>query len=156
MTNNTDKEGNLLPSEERLTKFGKILRKYSIDELPELFCILTGKMSVIGPRPLLKQYLPLYSMRHLQRHEMRPGLACFPLSPITTWTWNDQFENDIWYIEHCSFWIDIKMVFTVLKEAIHGSEYRTDDTREEFNGKNLNSDAKETAKHENLSHSSTS
>jgi hypothetical protein len=73
----------------------------------------------------------------MMRHEMRPGLACVPLNPIKTWTWNDQFENDIWYIENCSFVVDIKMVFAVIKEAIVGSDYRVNDTREEYNGDNL-------------------
>ena len=140
MTNEKDTDGNLLPSEQRLTKFGKLIRKFSIDELPELFCIFKGDMSIIGPRPLLVKYLPLYSERHLQRHEMRPGLACYSLKPMNSWSWNDQFENDIWYIENCSFLVDIKMIFVVLKEAINGSEYRVADTREEFNGNNLYSD----------------
>ncbi len=146
MNNKTDKNGVLLPGEQRLTKFGKLLRRFSLDELPELFCIFTGKMSIVGPRPLLVRYLPLYTPRHMMRHEMRPGLACVPLKPLKTWTWNDQFENDIWYIENCSFWVDIKMVIAVIREAIVGSEYRVNDTREEFNGRNLYTNAKETDK----------
>ena len=146
MNNATDENGELLPGEQRVTKFGKLIRRLSLDELPELFCILTGKMSVIGPRPLLVRYLPLYTPRHMMRHEMRPGLACVPLKPIKTWTWNDQFENDIWYIENCSFVVDVKMVLAVIKEAIAGSEYRVNDTREEYNGENLYTNAKETSK----------
>ncbi|MBR1431789.1 sugar transferase [Ruminococcus sp.] len=142
MTNAKDKTGKLLPSEQRLTPFGKFIRRFSLDELPELFCILTGKMSIIGPRPLLKQYLPLYSKRHRMRHEVRPGFACVPLKPMKTWSWNDQFENDIWYVENCSLIVDIKMIFAVLREAIAGSEYRANDTRTEFTGDNLYSDAK--------------
>ena len=137
MTNEKDDKGNLLPGEQRLTNFGRIIRKTSIDELPELFCILTGKMSIIGPRPLLIRYLPLYSERHLHRHDVRPGLACYSLKPMKSWTWNDQFENDIWYIENCSFLIDVKMIFAVGKQAIRGSESRANDVREEFNGHNL-------------------
>ncbi len=76
------------------------------------------------------------------RHEVRPGFACVPLKPMKTWSWNDQFENDIWYIENCSFLVDVKMIFAVLREAIAGSEYRVDDTRNEYNGVNLYSDAK--------------
>ena len=143
MTNKTDENGKLLPSDERLTSFGRVIRRLSLDELPELFCIFTGKMSIIGPRPLLPKYLPYYTERHMMRHEMRPGLACVPIKPISTWSWNDQFENDIWYIENCDFLIDLKMVFAVAKEAIVGSEYRVEDTRSEFNGNNLFDNAKE-------------
>ena len=143
MTNQTDGNGELLPSDKRLTSFGKFIRKYSLDELPELFCIITGKMSIIGPRPLLVRYLPHYTERHMHRHDMRPGFACVPLKPIKTWTWNDQFENDIWYIENCSFLVDLKMIFAVLRESLASSEYRVEDTRKEFNGNNLYSDAKE-------------
>lgn len=146
MTNEKDESGHLLPGDKRITKFGRFIRRFSLDELPELFCIFTGKMSIIGPRPLLVRYLPLYTPRHMMRHEVRPGLACVPLKPIKTWTWNDQFENDIWYIEHCSLAVDVKMVFAVIKEAIAGSEYRVNDTREEYNGKNLYTNAKENSK----------
>ncbi len=137
MTNATDKNGELLPGNLRLTRFGRFIRKYSIDELPELFCILTGKMSVIGPRPLCVEYLPLYSDRHKIRHEVRPGLACVRLKSGDSWTWRDQFENDIWYVENCSMLVDMKMVFAVLREAIHPSKYRIEATREPFNGNNL-------------------
>ena len=143
MTNEKDENGELLPSEKRLTSFGRFIRRFSLDELPELFCIFTGRMSIIGPRPLLVKYLPLYSKRHMMRHEARPGFACMSLKPIKTWTWNDQFENDIWYVENCSFLVDIKMIFAVAKEALAGAEYRVDDIRTEFNGDNLYSDAKE-------------
>ena len=142
MTNDTDAEGNLLPEDQRATKFGKLIRRLSLDELPELFCILTGKMSIIGPRPLLVRYLPFYTERHMHRHDMRPGFACVPLKPMKTWSWNDQFENDIWYIENCSFLIDVQMIFAVLREAIAGAEYRVGGDREEFVGTNLYSDAK--------------
>lgn len=144
MTNEKDEDSELLPSEQRLTSFGRFIRRFSLDELPELFCILTGKMSIIGPRPLLVRYLPLYTPRHMMRHDVRPGFACVPLKPIKTWSWNDQFENDIWYIENCSFLTDVRMIFAVAREAIVGSEYRVDDTRSEFTGDNLYSDAKTT------------
>lgn len=142
MTNEKDEKGELLPSEQRLTSFGRFIRRFSFDELPELFCIFSGKMSIIGPRPLLVRYLPLYTERHMMRHEVRPGFACVPLKPMKTWSWNDQFENDIWYVENCSFLVDLKMIFAVAREAIVGSEYRVDDTRSEFTGDNLYSDAK--------------
>lgn len=132
MTNKTDDKGQLLPGNQRLTSFGRFIRRFSLDELPELFCIFTGKMSIIGPRPLLPQYLPYYTRRHMIRHEVRPGFACVPLKPMKTWTWNDQFENDIWYIENCSFLVDIKEVLAVLREAIVGAEYRVNDSRKKF------------------------
>ena len=132
MTNETDENGKLLPGNQRLTSFGRFMRRFSLDELPELFCIFSGKMSIIGPRPLLVQYLPHYTERHMMRHEMRPGVACIPLKPIKTWSWNDQFENDIWYIENCSFLVDLKEIFAVLLEAIAGAEYRVNDERPLF------------------------
>lgn len=156
MTNETDENGALLPGEQRVTSFGRFIRRFSLDELPELFCIFTGKMSIIGPRPLLTEYLPYYTRRHMARHEMRPGLACASLKPVKTWTWNDQFENDIWYIENCSFWVDVKMVFAVAKAAVVGADYRVNDTRKEFNGKNLYSDASGVKAHESISDSTAS
>lgn len=139
MTNERGEDGLLLPEDKRLTKFGLFLRKASIDELPELYSIFKGDMSIIGPRPLLVEYLPLYSLRHACRHKVRPGLACVRIMPSDskTWTWGEQFENDIWYIEHLSFKTDVKMVFAVLKEAIKGAEYRANDTRIPFIGDNL-------------------
>jgi undecaprenyl phosphate N,N'-diacetylbacillosamine 1-phosphate transferase len=139
MTNERGEDGLLLPESERLTKFGRMLRKTSIDELPELFNILKGDMSIIGPRPLLVEYLPLYSKRHRYRHAVRPGLACVRIMPSNskTWTWGEQFENDIWYIEHLSFKTDVKMALAVAKEAIKGADYRADDTRVPFTGDNL-------------------
>lgn len=132
MTNEKDESGELLPSEQRLTSFGRFIRRFSLDELPELFCIFTGKMSIIGPRPLLVRYLPFYTKRHMHRHDMRPGFACVPLKPFKTWSWNDQFENDIWYIENCSFLVDLKMIFAVAREAVAGAEYRVNDSRKKF------------------------
>ena len=137
MTNETDENGELLPGYMRLTTFGKIIRKVSIDELPELFCIFLGKMSIVGPRPLRMGYLPLYSPRHMMRHEIRPGFACVRLQPGDTWTWRDQFENDLWYLEHCSLLVDIRMVFAVIREVLHPSKVRIDATRPPFDGTNL-------------------
>lgn len=141
MTNEKDENGELLPGEKRLTSFGRFLRRFSLDELPELFCIFIGKMSIVGPRPLLIAYLPYYTERHMMRHEVRPGLTCVPLKQTQTWTWNDQFENDIWYIENCSFFIDVKMVLAIAREAVTARKYRVEDTREEFVGNNLEADA---------------
>lgn len=141
MTNKTDENGELLPDDKRLTTFGRALRRFSIDELPELFSIFTGKMSIIGPRPLLPRYLERYSPRHRMRLSVRPGLALVSLKPMKTWTWNAQFENDIYYIENISFCLDVMMVFAVAKEAIRGSDYRVEATREEYTGDNLDFDA---------------
>ena len=121
----------------KITKFGHFLRRFSLDELPELFCILFGKMSIIGPRPLLPESLYFFTKRHMTRHLVKPGLALVSLKPLKTWTWNDQFENDVWYLENISFVTDFKMIFAIAKEAIKGSEYRVNDTREEYNGDNL-------------------
>lgn len=139
MTNEIGEDGWLLPEEKRLTKFGRIIRKTSIDELPELFNILKGDMSIIGPRPLLVEYLDYYSPRHAMRHAVRPGLACFRIIPTSskTWTWREQFENDIYYVEHVSFITDVKMIFAVIKEVFKASDVRANDTRPSFMGDNL-------------------
>lgn len=136
MTNERNDKGELLPAQERLTRFGKVIRKYSIDELPELVCILKGQMSIIGPRPLRVEYLPLYNARYRMRHAVKPGFACVRLVSGGSWTWRDQFENDIWYIENCSFSVDLRMLAAVAKEAIHPSLCRTEATRKPFDGNN--------------------
>lgn len=139
MTNARDSRGVLLPEKERLTSFGRFIRKTSLDELPELINIFKGDMSIIGPRPLLVEYMDYYSTRHAQRHAVRPGLACFRIikTDSTTWTWRDQFENDIWYVEHISFLTDIKMVYAVLREVLKASDIRAEDERLPFTGDNL-------------------
>lgn len=143
MTNETDECGELLPEEFRLTKFGLFLRRTSLDELPELWSIFTGKMSIVGPRPLLTEYIELYTPRHKMRHSVRPGLACVRIKRSKadvipdSWTWREQFENDIYYIENISFTLDVKMIIGIALKAIKGSSYRTNDTRVRFNGKNL-------------------
>jgi undecaprenyl phosphate N,N'-diacetylbacillosamine 1-phosphate transferase len=142
MTNERDKDGKLLDSELRITPFGRLLRRSSIDELAGLFCVFTGKMSVIGPRPLLVDYLPLYSERHRYRHRVRPGLVCLRINgndriSTDTWTWYDQFENDIFYVENVSMLLDIKMIMKAIKVAFAGSDMRTNAKRVRFNGENL-------------------
>lgn len=139
MTNEVGEDGWLLPEEKRITSFGRFIRKTSIDELPELVNIFKGDMSIIGPRPLLVEYLDYYSPRHSMRHSVRPGFACFRIIPTdsTTWTWGEQFENDIWYVEHVSFITDVKMIFAVLKEVFKASETRANDSRPPFTGDNL-------------------
>jgi undecaprenyl phosphate N,N'-diacetylbacillosamine 1-phosphate transferase len=142
MTNETDKNGVLLPENERLTRFGKLLRRLSFDELPALFSIIKGDMSIVGPRPLLPEYLGLYSEYHNMRHSIRPGLACIRVykkgeKRSKTWTWSEQFENDIYYIQNISFKLDLLIIFAIAKEAIVGSKTRTNDMRIRFNGHNL-------------------
>lgn len=142
MTNDTDESGNLLPENLRITKFGRILRRTSVDELPELFNIIRGDMSIVGPRPLLSSYIKLYSARHIMRQSVRPGLACprvYKRGEIkaSSYTWRQQFENDVYYIEHISFLLDVKMIFAIAKEALIGSDMRSDDTRVPFDGYNL-------------------
>jgi sugar transferase EpsL len=112
MTNRLDSSGNLLPDSQRLTSLGHFLRAFSLDELPELFNILRGDMSFVGPRPLLMQYLPLYSTEQARRHDVIPGLTGWAqVNGRNAITWPDKFKYDIWYVDHWSFWLDIKIIF---------------------------------------------
>lgn len=146
MTNQTDENGNLLPGNQRLTKFGMFIRKTSLDELPELFCIIKGDMSIIGPRPLLPQYTKLYNQKHKRRLLVRPGLTCLWIKKNKDdikpdkFTWGTQFDNDVWYVDNISFLTDIKMIFAIIKEVISPREDRISAIRQEFNGKNLYDD----------------
>lgn len=139
MTNERGKDGYLLPEKKRLTKFGYFIRKTSIDELPGLINILKGDMSIVGPRPLLIEYMKYYNPRHAMRQAVRPGLTLERITKTNskTWTWREQFENDIWYIEHISFITDVKMIFAIIRAVFRGSEYRASDTRMPFDGTNL-------------------
>lgn len=115
MTNAKDENGNLLPPAERITKFGKFVRKTSLDELLQLWLIFVGKMSIIGPRPLLMEYLPRYNKQQHMRHAVRPGLECpMVYSDEEAITWEKRFENDIWYVENVSFKTDCKMFFRLI------------------------------------------
>ena len=143
MTNEKDENGKLLHPSKRITKFGRFLRRTSLDELAGLFNVFNGTMSIIGPRPLMVDYLPLYNERHKYRHSVRPGLACWDLkrgSKLTSqsWTWNAQFESDIYYVENVSFLLDVKMVLKTVKVVFTKSEMRTNSDRVKFNGENLN------------------
>ncbi len=143
MNNDTDEEGKLLHASKRITKFGRILRRTSLDELAGLFNVFNGTMSIIGPRPLMVEYLPLYNERHKYRHAVRPGLACWNLNcgnKITSasWTWNAQFESDVYYVENVSFLLDVKMVLKTVQVMLTKSEMRTNSDRVRFNGENLN------------------
>ena len=119
MTNKKDKNGNLLPDSERLTKFGKFLRNTSLDELPELFNILIGQMSFIGPRPLLVEYLDYYTEEEHHRHDVRPGLTGWAqVNGRNLLNWEERFQKDLEYIEKCSFMFDLKIVFITIKKVI--------------------------------------
>ena len=142
MNNKCDETGELLHPSDRITPFGRFIRRYSIDELGGLFNVFNGTMSIIGPRPLMVDYLPLYNERHKYRHSVRPGLACWDLKSDgklsnEKWTWNAQFENDIYYVENVSFWLDVKMVLKTFQVVFTKSEMRTNSDRVKFNGENL-------------------
>ena len=129
MTDARDKEGKLLPDSERLTGFGKLLRKTSLDELPELFCILKGDMSFIGPRPLLVEYLPYYTKREKLRHTVRPGLTGLAqASGRNTVDWDTRFELDATYVENLSFLMDLKVIVMTIKTVLGHSEQVAEDT----------------------------
>ncbi|MBM1142730.1 sugar transferase [Alcanivorax sp. ZXX171] len=117
MTSERDRHGVLLADEYRLTPFGRLLRSTSLDELPELFNVLKGDMSLVGPRPLLMEYLPLYSERQARRHEVRPGITGWAqINGRNALSWEEKFELDVWYVENRTLWLDIKILFlTVLK-----------------------------------------
>lgn len=116
-------DGRLLPPSQRLTKYGKFIRKYSLDELPNLFNILRGDMSIIGPRPLPIEFEERYSERHKQRCLVRPGLECPCIhSDNHVRLYQEQFENDIWYVENISFWVDVKMAFSLLRMVLNKKE----------------------------------
>ena len=137
MSDARDENGNLLPDEVRLTRFGKILRSTSLDELPELVNILKGDMSIVGPRPLLVRYLPLYNEHQARRHEVRPGFTGYAqVHGRNAITWEDKFDKDVYYVDHVSFLMDWKIIFrtvlTVLKRE--GISSSSSVTMEPFRG----------------------
>lgn len=139
MTNDRDKFGELLPDEIRLTKFGKFLRSTSLDELPELFNILIGDMSIVGPRPLLIQYLHLYDEHQKRRHEVRPGLSGWAqINGRNAISWNDKFKYDVYYVDNLSFIFDLKILVQTIYKVIKrdGINSQSDATMEAFDGNN--------------------
>ena len=138
MTDARDENGNLLPDDVRLTKFGKLLRSTSLDELPEVFNILKGDMSIIGPRPLLVKYLPLYNEEQKRRHEVRPGLSGYAqVNGRNSVSWEEKFRMDVEYVDHVTFMGDVKIILgTVLKAFVkrEGINSETAATMEEFKG----------------------
>lgn len=139
MTDERDAEGKLLPDSDRLTKVGKFVRSTSIDELPQLINVLKGDMALIGPRPLLVQYLPLYSKEQARRHEVRPGITgwaqCHGRNAIS---WTKKFELDVWYVDHVSFITDIKVILITIKKVLMRADISQEGqaTMELFNGSN--------------------
>ena len=139
MTDERDESGNLLPDEKRLTKIGKFIRSTSIDELPQLINVLKGDMALIGPRPLLPQYLPLYSKEQARRHEVRPGITGWAqVNGRNAISWTKKFELDVWYVDHCSFLLDLKIIFLTIKKVFvrEGISSDTSVTMEAFTGNN--------------------
>lgn len=139
MTDERDEDDNLLPDEKRLTKIGKFIRSTSVDELPQLFNVLKGDMSLIGPRPLLPQYLLLYSKEQARRHEVRPGITGWAqVNGRNAISWTKKFELDVWYVDHCSFLLDLKIIFLTVKKVFvrEGISSDTSVTMEPFTGNN--------------------
>jgi len=139
MTDEKDENGNLLPDAQRLTKVGRLVRSTSIDELPQLINVLKGDMALIGPRPLLVQYLPLYSKEQARRHEVRPGISgwaqCHGRNVIS---WTERFKLDVWYVDHCTLWTDIKVIWITIMKVLKCADINEagQATMEVFNGHN--------------------
>ena len=144
MTDARDENGNLLPDDVRLTKFGRLLRSTSLDELPELWNIFKGDMSIVGPRPLLVRYLPRYNEEQKQRHDVRPGLTGWAqVNGRNAISWEEKFRLDVWYVQHLSFYLDVKTVFLTVKKVFcrEGISSDTAVTMEEFWGSAKEDDA---------------
>lgn len=123
MTDEKDENGKLLPNEQRITPVGKFIRKFSLDELPQLINVLKGDMAFIGPRPLLIKYLPLYSEEQHRRHEVRPGMSGWAqVNGRNNISWTEKFKLDVWYVDHVSLWLDIKIIFMTIKNVLSGKD----------------------------------
>ena len=137
MTDERDEKGDLLPDEKRLKGVGKIIRSLSLDELPQLFNVLKGDMSFVGPRPLLKEYLPLYSKEQMRRHDVKPGITGWAqVNGRNLLDWQTRFAYDVWYVDHCSFWLDLKILWMTILKVIkrEGVSSATSATMEKFKG----------------------
>jgi undecaprenyl phosphate N,N'-diacetylbacillosamine 1-phosphate transferase len=137
MTDAKDHQNQLLPDEERLTWIGKMIRNLSLDELPQLFNVLTGNMSIVGPRPLLVEYLPLYNVRQQRRHDVKPGITGWAqVNGRNSIAWTQKFELDVWYVDNVSFWLDIRILFLTVKKVLksEGISSETSATMEKFRG----------------------
>ena len=139
MTDERDADGNLLPDADRLTNVGRFVRSTSIDELPQLINVLKGDMALIGPRPLLVQYLPLYSKEQARRHDVRPGITGWAqVNGRNAISWTKKLELDVWFVDHCSFWLDVKIIFLTIKKVFvrEGISQEGQATMEFFTGNN--------------------
>ena len=139
MTDECDANGDLLPDEQRLTKVGKFIRSTSVDKLPQLINVLRGDMALIGPRPLLPQYLPLYNKEQARRHEVRPGITGWAqVNGRNAISWTKKFELDVWYVDHCSFILDLRIIVLTIKKVFvrEGISSETSATMEYFTGNN--------------------
>lgn len=139
MTDERDENGKLLPDTQRLTKVGKFVRSTSIDELPQLINVLKGDMALIGPRPLLVQYLPLYSKEQARRHEVRPGITGWAqVNGRNAISWQKKFELDVWYVDNCTLWIDTKIIWITIMKVLKRTDISQEGqaTMEAFNGNN--------------------
>ena len=139
MTNKCDLDGNLLPDSIRLTKFGKLLRSTSLDELPGLWNVIKGNMSLVGPRPLLVEYLPLYNDRQMRRHEVLPGITGWAqVNGRNSISWDEKFDLDVWYVDNQSIWLDVKILWLTVKKVIMRDGINQDGqaTSEYFKGNN--------------------
>ena len=137
MTNDTDVNGELLPDEQRLIGIGKFIRSASLDELPQIFNVLKGDMSFVGPRPLLIEYLPLYNEREKKRHDVKPGITGWAqVNGRNAISWEQKFEYDVWYVEHQSFWLDMKILWMTFLKVVNRSDISSDTavTMEKFKG----------------------
>jgi lipopolysaccharide/colanic/teichoic acid biosynthesis glycosyltransferase len=141
MTDERGADGHLLPDAQRLTKVGRFVRSTSLDELPQLINVLKGDMALIGPRPLLVKYLPLYSKEQMRRHEVRPGISgwaqCHGRNNIS---WTEKFKLDVWYVDHCTLWTDIKVIWITIMKVVRRADINSESgesaTIEAFNGHN--------------------
>lgn len=139
MNDKKDAEGNLLPDEERLTKIGKFVRKTSLDEIPQLLNVIKGEMSLIGPRPLLPEYLPLYDAIQRRRHDVKPGITGWAqVNGRNAISWQQKFEYDVWYVDNLNFALDVKIVFLTIKKVFkrEGISSSTSETMEAFTPNN--------------------
>jgi sugar transferase EpsL len=122
MTFEKDEHGELLPDEQRLTSFGRWLRRFSLDELPQLFNVLKGELSLVGPRPLLMEYLPLYTPEQARRHDVCPGITGWAqVNGRNAISWEDKYRYDVWYVDHKSFWLDMKILWMTLRHVVSGA-----------------------------------
>lgn len=139
MTDWKNNMGNLLPDVNRITKVGRFLRSYSLDELPQLLNVIKGEMALVGPRPLLEKYIPLYTAEQARRNEVKPGMTGWAqVNGRNSITWKEKFEYDVWYVDNVSFWLDVRILFLTLKKVVirEGISSANSVTAEAFNGKN--------------------